>query len=80
MRGVSDEMSWAKLEQIARHIGTSGGDPRYWPPHAEHADKLWVMGDGPPEGHIWWRDATQIYLGMERCQEFGVPAFTLRRK
>ena len=79
-RAVAIAMSWAKLEQIAHHLGTAGGVPRYWAPDPEHANVEFVLGVPPPPGHIWWRDGTQLKLGMERCQDLGVPAFTLRRK
>ena len=73
------EMSWTRLAQIAIHTGTAG-EARYWPPDPKHADKLWVLGVGPPPGHIWVMDATQQYLGLEGCRRFGVPAFHCRRR
>ena len=79
-RAFAIAMSWAKLEQIAHHLGTTGGVPRYWAPDPEHANVEFVLGVPPPAGHIWWRDGTQLKLGMEKCQELGVPTFTLRRK
>ena len=76
----SSDLSWTRLQQIAIHTGTVG-EARFWPADPQYAGRLWRgLRDPPPPGHVWTRDATQMYLDLKGCREFGVPAFHCRRR
>ena len=76
----SSDLSWTRLHQIAIHTGTVG-EARFWPADPQYAGRLWRgLRDPPPPGHVWTRDATQMYLDLKGCREFGVPAFHCRRR